>query len=67
MKLRNGPTLCERELSAACRQRASATLVTTTEAGKHDQALSDEEVLTFAVSEARAMPWITRVFNGFLP
>lgn len=35
-------------------------VMTTTEAGRHDQALSDEDVLAFAISEARAVLTLNR-------
>ena len=35
-------------------------VLTTTEAGKHDQALPDEAVLAFAISEARVIPTLNR-------
>src|SRR5688572_23935246 len=35
-------------------------VLTTTEAGRHDQALADEDVLAFAISEARAILTLNR-------
>lgn len=35
-------------------------VMTTTEAGRHDQALSDQEVLAFAISETRAVLTLNR-------
>ena len=35
-------------------------VLTTTEAGRHDQALSDEDVLAFAISDARAVLTLNR-------
>lgn len=41
-------------------RRLGHDVLTTVEAGKHDQAVADEEVLAFAISEARAVLTLNR-------